>query len=195
MARTSRIERKTSESHVVVEVDLDGTGAHDISTGVGFYDHMLTALARHSLIDLTVRTEGDLHIDAHHSVEDTAICIGEALREALGDKAGIRRFGDALVPLDECLVQAAVDLSGRPYVVHEEPDMVELIGTYDTTLTRHIWESISSSAQICIHVRVISGRNAHHIAEAQFKSVARAMRDAVALDARVQGVPSTKGTL
>jgi imidazoleglycerol-phosphate dehydratase len=156
---------------------------------------MLAQLGRHGGFDLKVNTVGDLEVDAHHTVEDTALAFGAALKEALGDKAGIRRFGDALVPLDETLVQAAVDLSGRPYVVHVEPDMVELIGTYDTTLTRHIWESISASAQIGLHVRVISGRNAHHIAEAQFKSVARAMRDAVALDARVQGVPSTKGTL
>jgi imidazoleglycerol-phosphate dehydratase len=142
-----------------------------------------------------VRTAGDLDVDAHHTVEDTALAFGQALREALGDKSGIRRFGDALVPLDETLVQAAVDLSGRPYVVHDEPQLVELIGTYDTSLTRHIWESISASAQICLHVRVLSGRNAHHIAEAQFKAVARALRDAVSLDARVTGVPSTKGTL
>src|SRR6476469_2099735 len=139
--RTARIERATKESKVLVELDLDGSGRHDISTGVGFYDHMLTAFARHSLIDLTVQTEGDTHIDAHHTVEDTAIALGDALREALGDKAGIRRFGDALVPLDEALVQCAVDVSGRPYCVHEEPDLVELIGSYDTTLTKHIWES------------------------------------------------------
>ena len=195
MSRTARVERKTKESEVLVELDLDGTGRTEVSTGVPFYDHMLAQLGKHGGFDLTVRTVGDLEVDAHHTVEDTALAFGQALREALGDKAGIRRFGDALVPLDECLVQAAVDLSGRPYVVHVEPDMVELIGTYDTTLTRHIWESISASAQIALHVRVISGRNAHHIAEAQFKSVARAMRDAVALDARVQGVPSTKGTL
>jgi imidazoleglycerol-phosphate dehydratase len=195
VSRTARVERKTKESEVLVELDLDGTGVTEVSTGVPFYDHMLTQLGKHGGFDLTVRTVGDLEVDAHHTVEDTALAFGQALREALGDKAGIRRFGDALVPLDECLVQAAVDLSGRPYVVHEEPDMVELIGTYDTTLTRHIWESISASAQIALHVRVISGRNAHHIAEAQFKSVARAMRDAVALDPRVQGIPSTKGTL
>ena len=142
-----------------------------------------------------VHTTGDLEVDAHHTVEDTSLAFGQALREALGDKAGIRRFGDATVPLDETLVQAAVDLSGRPYLVHVEPEIVELIGTYDSTLTRHIWESISASAQICLHVRVLEGRNAHHVVEAQFKSVARALRDAVSLDARVVGVPSTKGTL
>jgi imidazoleglycerol-phosphate dehydratase len=195
MSRTARIERITKESQVTVEVDLDGTGRSEVSTGVGFYDHMLDAFARHALVDLAVHTNGDTHIDAHHSVEDTAIVLGQALREALGDKAGIRRFGDALVPLDETLVQAAVDLSGRPYVVHTEPEVVELIGTYDTTLTRHIWESFTASAQVCLHVRVLAGRNAHHVVEAQFKAVARALRDAVALDARVAGVPSTKGTL
>ena len=195
MTRVGRVERVTKESKVVVEIDLDGTGQTDIATGVPFFDHMLDSLGKHGAFDLSVHAEGDVELDAHHTVEDTAIVLGQALRQALGDKRGIRRFGDALVPLDETLVQAAVDLSGRPYVVHEEPDMVELIGTYDTTLTRHIWESISSSASICLHVRVLEGRNAHHIAEAQFKAVARAMRDAVALDARVQGVPSTKGTL
>ena len=195
MSRTARVQRTTKESDVLVELDLDGTGVTEVTTGVPFFDHMLAQIGKHGGFDLTVRTEGDLEVDAHHTVEDTSLAFGQALREALGDKAGIRRFGDSLVPLDETLVQSAVDLSGRPYVVHVEPDMVELIGTYDTTLTRHIWESISSSAQICIHVRVISGRNAHHIVEAQFKSVARALRDAVALDARVTGVPSTKGRL
>ena len=195
MSRTARVQRTTKESDVLVELDLDGTGVADVETGVPFFDHMLAQLGKHSGIDLYVRTKGDLEVDAHHTVEDTSLAFGQALREALGDKTGIRRFGDALVPLDESLCQAAVDLSGRPYVVHVEPEVVELIGTYDTTLTRHIWESISASAQICLHVRVLSGRNAHHVVEAQFKAVARALRDAVALDARVQGVPSTKGTL
>ena len=195
MNRTARIERETSETKLVVEVDLDGTGKGDISTGVGFYDHMLTSLAKHSGIDLTVRAEGDLHIDAHHTVEDVAIALGTAFAQALGDKRGITRYGDATVPMDEVLVQAAVDLSGRPYVVHEEPQLVELIGSYDTTLTRHIWESLVATADIALHVRVLSGRNAHHVVEAQFKAVARALRDAVALDPRVAGVPSTKGSL
>ncbi|OAA28211.1 imidazoleglycerol-phosphate dehydratase [Frankia sp. EI5c] len=195
MARTARIERKTKESHVLIELDLDGTGAASSETGVPFFDHMMEQLGKHGGFDLTVRTEGDLHIDAHHTVEDTSIAFGSALREALGDKAGIRRFGDATVPLDEALVQSAVDLSGRPYCVHVEPELVGLIGTYDTTLTRHVFESITAAARIALHVRVLSGRNAHHVVEAQFKSVARAMRDAVALDARVAGVPSTKGVL
>ena len=195
MSRFARVHRQTKESDVLVELELDGSGTADVETGVPFFDHMLAQLGKHGGFDLVVRTTGDLEVDAHHTVEDTSLAFGQALREALGDKAGIRRFGDATVPLDETLVQAAVDLSGRPYVVHTEPEIVELIGTYDSTLTRHIWESISASAQICLHVRVLEGRNAHHVVEAQFKSVARALRDAVALDARVVGVPSTKGTL
>ncbi len=196
MSRTARAERVTKETRVVVELDLDGAGLADISTGVPFFDHMLAQLGKHGGIDLAVNASGDTEIDAHHTVEDTAIVIGEALRTALGDKAGIRRFGDALVPLDEALVQAAVDLSGRPYVVHEEPaSMAPLIGSYDTTLTRHIFESLASSAGICLHVRVLAGRNPHHIVEAQFKAVARALRDAAAADPRATGVPSTKGVL
>ena len=194
-SRSARVERRTKESDVLVELTLDGTGTTEVDTGVPFFDHMLSQLGRHGGFDLVVRTRGDLEVDAHHTVEDTAIALGQALREALGEKAGIRRFGDATVPLDETLVQAAVDLSGRPYLVHTEPEIVELVGTYDTTLTRHIWESFTASAQVCLHVRVLAGRNAHHVVEAQFKAVARALRDAVALDARVMGVPSTKGTL
>ena len=199
MSRTSRIERKTSESHVLVEVNLDGTGANDISTGVGFYDHMLTAFSRHSLIDLTVKTEGDLHIDAHHTVEDTAICLGQALREALGDKVGIKRYGDALVPLDESLAQAVVDVSGRPYFVHSgEPErqITAIIGgQYSGSLTAHVLESIAHHAAMTMHVKLIEGRDPHHIAEAQFKAVARALRDAIAIDPRESGIPSTKGAL
>lgn len=195
MSRTARVERTTKESSVVVEIDLDGTGVTDIETGVPFYDHMLAQLGKHGGIDLFVRTDGDLEVDSHHTIEDTALALGAALREALGDKAGIRRFGDATVPLDEACATAVVDLSGRPYLVHEEPEMVPMIGDYDTSLTRHIFESLTSSAQICLHVRVLSGRNGHHIVESQFKALARALRDAVALDPRVAGIPSTKGAL
>ena len=204
MARTSRVERTTSESKVVVEINLDGTGSHEIVTGVGFYDHMLTAFSRHSLIDLRVEAIGDTWIDAHHTVEDTAIALGQALREALGDKRGIRRFGDALVPLDEALVQCSVDVSGRPYCVHTgEPagqEYAQLGGgnvgvPYLGSLTRHVMETLAAHAHLCLHVRVLAGRDAHHIVEAQFKSVARALRDAVALDPRETGVPSTKGSL
>jgi len=199
MTRTGRIERKTSESHVVVELDLDGTGTHDIATGVGFYDHMLTALSRHSLIDLTVRAEGDLHIDAHHTVEDTAICIGEALREALGDKSGIRRYGTATVPLDEAIATCTVDVSGRPYFVHTgEPERqitAVIGGQYSGSLTSHVFESIAHHAGLTLHMTLTSGRDPHHIAECQFKALARALREAVAIDPRESGIPSTKGAL
>ena len=194
--RYGRVARTTKESSVLVEIDLDGTGVTDVDTGIGFYDHMLAQLAKHGLFDLLVKTTGDLHVDAHHTVEDTALALGGAFREALGDKSGIRRFANASVPLDETLAEAVVDLSGRPYLVHEEPErMAPMIGAYDTTLTRHIFESFIAQAQICLHLRVPYGRNAHHIVEAQFKAVARALRDACALDPRVTGVPSTKGTL
>ena len=196
MSRTARVERVTKETQVLVELDLDGTGVTETHTGVPFFDHMLAQLGKHACIDLTVRTDGDIEIDAHHTVEDTALALGQALREALGDKAGICRFGDALIPLDETLARAAVDLSGRPYTVHAEPEpMAPLIGTYDTTLTRHVFESMAFSAGICLHVRVLYGRNPHHIVEAQFKAVARALRTAVAPDPRAGGIPSTKGVL
>lgn len=205
MNRTAKIERTTSESQVFVEVDLDGSGRADISTNVGFYDHMLTAFARHSLVDLTVHSNGDTHIDAHHTVEDTAIVLGQALREALGDKRGIRRFGDATVPLDEALAHAVVDVSGRPYCVHTgEPEgqIYVAIGgndvngaAYQGSLTRHVFETIAFHAHLALHVRVLSGRDPHHLVEAQFKAFARAFRDAIAIDPRETGVPSTKGTL
>ena len=197
--RTARVERTTSESSVVVELDLDGSGRTTIDTGVPFYDHMLTALGKHALLDLTVQSRGDTHIDVHHTVEDTAIVLGEALREALGDKRGIARFGDATVPLDEALAQAVVDVSGRPYFVHSgEPagQQYHLIGGHFTgSLTAHVLESIAHHAAMTIHVRVLAGRDPHHIVEAQFKALARALRAAVALDPRVDGVPSTKGAL
>ncbi len=199
MSRSARIERTTKESSVVVELDLDGTGRAQVSTGVGFYDHMLASLAKHSLIDLAVTATGDVEVDAHHTVEDVAIVLGEALRAALGDKAGIRRFGDALVPLDECLVQVAVDVSGRPYCVHDgEPEGQQYVligGTYVGSLTRHVFETLAHTAGIALHVRVLSGRDPHHVVEAQFKAVARALRAAVEKDPRVEGVPSTKGAL
>jgi imidazoleglycerol-phosphate dehydratase len=199
MSRVAKIDRETNESKVHVELDLDGTGRTDVSTGVGFYDHMLSSFGRHALVDLTVQTAGDTHIDAHHTVEDTAIVLGEAIREALGDKVGIRRFGDATVPLDETLVQAVVDVSGRPYCVHTgEPEGQEFVtigGDYLGSLTRHVFETLAFHAHLGLHVRVLAGRDPHHIVEAQFKAFARALRDAVALDPRETGVPSTKGTL
>jgi imidazoleglycerol-phosphate dehydratase len=202
--RTASIERTTSESSVKVRLNLDGTGRSTIETGVGFYDHMLTALAKHSLVDLDVHSVGDIHIDAHHTVEDTAIAVGQALRSALGDKRGIRRFADALVPLDEALARAVVDVSGRPYCVHTgEPPGQEhaLIGggnvgvPYIGSLTRHVFETLAFHAHLCLHVTVLAGRDPHHVVEAQFKAVARALRGAVELDPRVDGVPSTKGAL
>ncbi|WP_194949605.1 imidazoleglycerol-phosphate dehydratase HisB [Actinomyces trachealis] len=199
MSRTARIERATSESSVVVEINLDGTGKTEVSTTVPFYDHMLTALGKHSLIDLKAQATGDTHIDVHHTVEDTAICIGEALRAALGDKRGIKRFGDALVPLDEALAQAVVDVSGRPYLVHDgesESFVHHLIGGhFPGSMVRHVLESIAYHAGICLHLRVLSGRDPHHIAEAEFKALARALRTAVEPDPRVDGIPSTKGAL
>ena len=197
--RSARVERATKESKVVVQLDLDGRGKASVSTGVGFYDHMLTSLAKHALLDLVVEASGDTHVDAHHTVEDVAIVFGQALRQALGDKSGIRRFGDAVVPLDETLVQAAVDVSGRPYCVHVgEPEgqaYVVIGGSYVGSLTRHVFETLALTAGIALHVRVISGRDPHHLVEAQFKAVARALRVAIEPDPRVVGVPSTKGSL
>ena len=197
--RKARMQRTTSESDVMVEMDLDGTGQATISTTVPFYDHMLTALAKHSQIDLTVQATGDTHIDVHHTVEDVAITLGEVLKAALGDKRGIRRFGEASVPLDEALARAVVDVSGRPYLVHTgEPEgqQYHLIGGHFTgSMTRHIFESITYHASICLHMDVVRGRDPHHIVEAQFKAFARALRAAVENDPRVQGIPSTKGAL
>ena len=198
--RTARLERTTSESSVLVELNLDGTGQSDISTTVPFYDHMLTALSKHSLIDLTVKASGDTHIDVHHTVEDVAITLGEVLKTALGNKAGIRRFGEATVPLDEAIANAVVDLSGRPYLVHDgEPAGQEyhLIGGHFTgSMTRHVFESLTFHAQICAHIEVLSGRDPHHIVEAQFKALARALREAVETDPRMgDQIPSTKGAL
>jgi imidazoleglycerol-phosphate dehydratase len=198
-SRVATVRRETSESSLELTVDLDGTGASSISTSVPFYDHLLTAFAKHSLIDLTVRATGDTHIDVHHTVEDIGIALGTALRQALGDKAGISRFGDALVPLDEALVQAVVDVSGRPYLVHTgEPAGFEyhLIGGHFTgSMVRHVFEAIAYNAALTVHVTVRGGRDPHHIAEAEFKAFARALRFAVARDSRVNGIPSTKGAL
>lgn len=198
-ARTASLSRATSESRVELELDLDGTGRSRIQTTVPFFDHMLTAFAKHSLTDLTVRAEGDTDIDAHHTVEDVSIVLGQAIRDALGDKSGIARYGDALVPLDEALAQAVVDISGRPYLVHSgEPVGFEhhLIGGHFTgSLVRHSFEAISVHAALTVHMRVLGGRDPHHIAEAEYKAFARAFRQAKALDPLVEGVPSTKGAL
>lgn len=200
--RIGAISRKTSESEVEVSLNLDGTGTSRINTGVGFYDHMLTALARHSLIDLVVETAGDVHIDGHHSVEDTAIAIGQALKQALGNKSGIRRFGEATVPLDEALARCVVDVAGRPYAVcsgEPQGQAYALIGgsgvPYSGSMTYHVFESLAHNAGLCIHLELLSGRDPHHIVEAEFKAFARALRAAVEPDPRVLGVPSTKGVL
>lgn len=205
--RIARIERTTRESSIVVELNLDGTGRTDIATGVPFFDHMLTAFGAHGSFDLTVRATGDIEIEAHHTVEDTCIVLGQALGEALGDKRGIRRFGDSWIPMDETLVQAVVDVSGRPYCVHSgEPGHLlttviggyngpERVTSYATVINKHAFESLAMNARIALHVRVIDGRDPHHITEAEFKAVARALREAVEYDPRVAGVPSTKGTL
>jgi imidazoleglycerol-phosphate dehydratase len=197
VSRFARVQRQTNETKVLVEIELDGAGRTDVSTGIGFYDHMLTSFGKHGLFDLKVQVEGDLHIDGHHTVEDTAISLGQAFAQAAGDKAGTRRFGDSLIPMDEVLVQAAVDLSGRPYLVHHEPEGAPpTIGAdYTSTLTRHVFEAFTYHAAIALHVNVLGGRDWHHITEAQYKAVARALRAAVELDPRVQGVPSTKGVL
>ena len=197
--RTASISRTTSESSIELSLDLDGTGTSSISTTVPFFDHLLTAFSKHSLVDLTVTATGDTHIDVHHTVEDVGIALGTAIRQALGDKAGISRFGDALVPLDEALVQAVVDVSGRPYLVHTgEPAGFEhhLIGGHFTgSMLRHVFEAITFNAGLTVHIAVLGGRDPHHIAEAEFKAFARAFRLAVQPDARVSGIPSTKGAL
>ena len=199
MSRSAKLSRKTSESAVELALNLDGSGVSEIDTTVPFFDHMLTALSKHSLIDLRVKASGDTSIDVHHTVEDVAIVLGQALKEALGDKAGISRYGDATVPLDEALARAVVDISGRPFLVHDgEPAGFEyhLIGGHFTgSMVRHVFEAIAHNAGITMHVSLLAGRDAHHIAEAQFKALARALRKAVELDARVVGVPSTKGSL
>ncbi len=197
--RTATLSRATSESSIELSLDLDGTGTSSINTSVPFFDHLLTAFSKHSLVDLTVTATGDTHIDVHHTVEDIGITLGTAIKQALGDKAGISRFGDALVPLDEALVQAVVDLSGRPYLVHTgEPAGFEhhLIGGHFTgSMLRHVFEAITFNAAMTVHVTVLGGRDPHHIAEAEFKAFARAFRFAIAPDARVSGIPSTKGAL
>jgi len=199
MSRRARIERTTSESSVLVDLDLDGSGQVEVSTGVRFYDHMLNSFGVHGSFDLTVRSVGDVDIDAHHTVEDTAIVLGQAIGRAVGDKKGIRRFGDAFVPMDETLAHAAVDVSGRPYSVHTgEPENVLgfVVGNnYPVALNRHVFDSLAFHARMNLHVRVLYGRGPHHICEAQYKAIARALRQAVEADPRVHGIPSTKGVL
>ncbi|MGR4010618.1 imidazoleglycerol-phosphate dehydratase HisB [Leucobacter sp. 1207-22] len=198
--RTAALERVTSESSITLSIDLDGTGKADVATGVPFFDHMLTAFAKHSASDLTVRAEGDVHIDVHHTVEDTGILLGQAILEALGDKRGITRYGDAYCPLDEALAHAVVDISGRPYLVHSgEPAGFEfhLIGGHFTgSMVRHFFEAIVLNARLTAHIKLVEGRDPHHIAEAEFKAFARAFRQAKSADSVMAGIiPSTKGAL
>lgn len=194
--RSAKITRKTAETDISVEINLDGSGAYDNQTGVGFFDHMLDQLARHALIDMSVRCAGDLHIDDHHSVEDVGIALGQALTEALGDKRGIRRYGACLLPMDDALVRAALDLSGRPYLVWHLEMPTSSIGTFDTELVREFFQALATHGGITLHVDGLHGINSHHIAEAAFKAVARALREAVEIDPRkADAVPSTKGSL
>ena len=195
MARTARIQRQTAETRINLQLDLDGTGQAVLATGVGFFDHMLTLLSRHSLIDLDVQATGDLHVEAHHTVEDVGICFGKALAQALGDKAGIRRYGDATVPMDETLVTAAIDLSGRPFCVWKVEMPTETLGTFGSPLAEEFWRAVSSSGAFALHVLLHHGKNTHHVIEGVFKAVARALRAAVEMDTRSPGVPSTKGVL
>ena len=195
MARTGEITRKTNETDITVALDLDGSGAVEVSTGVPFFDHMMDAFGRHGLFDIKVQASGDLEVDAHHTVEDVGICLGQAFAKALGDKAGIRRFGSMAVPMDEACVLASVDISGRGGLVYEVDLPIEFIGTFDTTLAKEFLVAFATNAELTLHLHMLSGENSHHIVEAAFKAFARAMRVAVEVDPRVQGVPSTKGAL
>ena len=195
MPRTATLRRETAETKIDLTLGLDGTGRQDLATGIGFFDHMLTHLAKHGLFDLSVKCQGDLHVDSHHSVEDVGIVFGKCLAQALGDKSGIRRYGSATVPMDETLVTAAVDLSGRPFLVWNVDVPNELLGTFRSTLAEEFWRAASSSGAFNLHVVLHHGRNTHHIIEAVFKAVARALRSATETDPRVSGIPSTKGVL
>ncbi len=195
MSREATLSRKTGETDIKLTVDLDGTGVTSIDTGVPFFDHMLDAFGRHATFDLTVRASGDTEVDAHHTVEDVGIVLGQAIAQALGDKAGITRFGDAAVPMDEALVFGAVDISGRGQLHYAVELPIEIIGTFDTTLAKEFFIALAANAGITLHIRSFAGDNSHHIVEAAFKAAARALRAAVALDSRVSGVPSTKGSL
>ena len=195
MARTSTIERNTKETQIKVTIDLDGTGASELATGIGFFDHMLTHLAKHGLLDLAVRCKGDLQVDAHHTVEDVGIAIGKAIAQALGDKSGLTRYGSSIVPMDEALVMTALDISGRGSLKYTATIAKEMVGAFDSELAPEFFKSVCANAGINAHIRQLDGSNAHHVIEAAFKSFARALREAISLDPRIHGVPSTKGTL
>jgi imidazoleglycerol-phosphate dehydratase len=195
MPRTASIKRETSETRIELSINLDGAGRAEIRSGIGFFDHMLELLAKHSLVDLTLKAEGDLHVDPHHTVEDVGICFGKALAEALGDKAGIRRYGSATVPMDEALATAVVDLSGRPFCVWQAAIPAEVLGTFNAPLVEEFWRAVSTHGAFNLHVLCGYGQNTHHIVEAIFKASARALRQALEPDPRVAGIPSTKGVL
>jgi imidazoleglycerol-phosphate dehydratase len=195
MARTAHIQRQTAETTIDLSIDLDGEGVANIDTGVGFFDHMLNLLSRHAAIDTQVRATGDLHVDQHHTVEDVGICLGQALRQALADKSGIRRYGHFTLPMDETLVTAAIDLSGRPVFVYQADFPTEKIGQFDSELVREFWHAVATNALLALHIVVHYGQNSHHVSEGIFKATARALRAAVEIDPRAQGIPSTKGTL
>ena len=195
MTRSATIQRETAETRISVSLNIDGTGSCDINTGVGFFDHMLTLLARHGLLDLTVQADGDLHVDHHHTVEDVGICLGQALTQAIGDKAGILRYGDITLPMEETLVTSALDLSGRFAFVYAVEFPTEKIGEFDTQLVQEFWNAVTSNGRMNLHLILHHGSNSHHIAEGCFKATARALRKAVAVDPRQTGVPSSKGTL
>jgi imidazoleglycerol-phosphate dehydratase len=195
MPRTASIRRATAETRIDLNLNLDGTGRSELATGVGFFDHMLTLLAKHALFDLNVKAAGDLHVDPHHTVEDVGICLGQALAQALGDKAGIRRYGSATLPMDEVLVTSAVDLSGRPFFVWRAEVPVEMLGTFNAPLAEEFWRAVATTGTFNLHVHCHYGRNTHHIVEGIFKATARALRQAVEGDPRMPGVPSTKGVL
>ncbi|HXF94671.1 MAG TPA: imidazoleglycerol-phosphate dehydratase HisB [Gemmatimonadales bacterium] len=196
MSRAAEVTRRTRETDILVRLELDGAGTAEVGTGIGFFDHMLEALARHALFDLVVRAQGDLQVDAHHTVEDTGIVLGQALARALGDRRGIRRYGEATVPLDDALARAVVDVSGRPYLAyHAEPPTWQKLGDFDVALAPEFFRALAVHGGLTLHLDLLRGRNAHHVIEAVFKAAARALEQAVALDPRVHGVPSTKGSL
>ena len=195
MSRTGRVERETKETNILVALEVDGGGVAEIATGIPFFDHMLELFARHGLFDITVKAAGDLEIDAHHTVEDVGICLGDAFKKALAEKRGLNRYGDALMPMDETLVAAAVDISGRPHLVYEVDLPIELIGTYDTSLTEEFLRAFVNKAGLTLHIRLMRGGNPHHVVEAVFKGLARALLEACQINPRVGDVPSTKGTL
>lgn len=195
MTRRATVQRTTGETQIDLELQLDGSGTSHVATGIGFFDHMLTLLSKHSLIDLSIRAQGDLHVDAHHTVEDVGICLGQAIRTALGDKTGIRRYGHATIPMDETLASAAVDLSGRPFFVWRVNLAVEMLGAFNSPLAEEFWRAVAHAAACNLHIHVAYGSNSHHIIEGIFKAAAQALRQAVELDPRRSDVPSTKGVL